>query len=298
MFLVLWCCWGGGGECRRHWPSPELRSAGTADGCAQLEHSSRGAATSVPLGPERAGSLTVAAARLCGPQWLPDVRGASGVPGVPPFLSMMQTRTRAMSRAARVSLTLGWSWRQMWWRAGPAPQGLSRCDQPACPAGSGTVQVAQPCLALALPPAWGRLNHSCTQGADVSEMPAFQWKGAARGWGTGQFCWVGTAPVRCLDWAQPNLTLVPRGLAGGGQPACSCWPLPTAPRWGQGAGAAGTAPLFRAAGTSLLPACSPAPSGGPGHGGHVLGCRSPEDAHGVTLMPLQRPWPLMSLRLG
>lgn len=145
----------------------------------------------------------------------------------------------------------------------------------------------------------GRLNHSCTQGADVSEMPAFQWGGggAARGWGTGQFCWVGTAPVRCLDWAQPNLTLVPRGLAGGGQPACSCWPLPTAPRWGQSAGTAGTAPLFRAAGTSLLPACSLAPSGGPGHGGHVLGCRSPEDARGGTLTPLQRPRPLMSLRL-
>lgn len=32
----------------------------------------------------------------------------------------------------------------------------------------------------------------------------------AWGWGIGQSCWVGTAPVHCLDWAEPNLMLVPR----------------------------------------------------------------------------------------
>lgn len=31
----------------------------------------------------------------------------------------------------------------------------------------------------------GRLNHSCTQGADVSEMPAFQWGGGGGGAGLG-----------------------------------------------------------------------------------------------------------------
>lgn len=62
----------------------KARSAGTADGCAQLEHSSRGAATLCSLGPERRRSLTVAAARLCSPQWLPD-EGGFGGPGEHPL---------------------------------------------------------------------------------------------------------------------------------------------------------------------------------------------------------------------
>ena len=70
---LLWC-WEGGVL-----PAlAELRSVGTADGCAQLERTSGDAATSVSQGPERAGSGMVGAARLCGPQCLPDVRGLQG----------------------------------------------------------------------------------------------------------------------------------------------------------------------------------------------------------------------------
>lgn len=98
--------------------------------------------------------------------------------------------------------------------------------------------MAQRSLASALPPTWSRLNCSGTEGADVSERLAF-WAGPG-GEGGGGWCsgwpagrqhreaasspppparlglgdrpvlWVGTVPVRCLDWAEPDLMPVPR----------------------------------------------------------------------------------------
>lgn len=89
-------------------------------------------------------------------------------------------------------------------------------------------------------------------------------------------------PLPGLGTAQPDAGA--RGLAGGGQPACSCWPLPTAPRWGQGAGGSGDSTPFPGCRDLCCPPAHRAQRG-PWAGGHVLGCCSPEDAHGVTLMP-------------
>lgn len=192
-----------------------------------------------------------------------------------------------MSRAARVSLLLagvggrcgGGRARRRGCLAAtslPALLGLGRSRWPS---------PVWPWLSL---PAWGRLNHSCTQGADVSEMPAFSGRGRRGAGGPGQFCWVGAAPVRCLGWAGQPDAGAKKAWQAVASPRAHAGPPTPPPGGSQGRPGQRTARFSGLRGTSLLPACSPAPSGALAMVVVTFWAVAlPRDAHGVTLMPLQ-----------